>query len=183
MQPPQGEGDAPPPKKDSQTQQIADIDKENRQNEGNIDSSKQHDNELYQKDMNKASSSTCRPVATHRPKVEFSSHRINARIQFMRDHALIGKFIGIWPTERALRSWISTKWKPKGHITLHLGPKGFFIAIFNCLEDRNRILDGGPYFFNFAGLYLKGWVERFNPDKEDLNYAPVWIRLYSLPWE
>ena len=100
----------------------------------------------------------------------------------MRDHVLIGKFIGIWPTKRALRSWISTKWNPKGHITLHLGPKGFFTAVFNCLEDRNRIMDGGPYFFNSAGLFLKGWVERFNPDKEDLSYAPVWIRLHSLLW-
>jgi len=101
----------------------------------------------------------------------------------MRDHALIGKFIGIWPTEKELRSWINTKWNPKAHITLHLGPKGFFTAVFNCLEDRNRILDGGPYFFNSAGLFLKAWVERFNPDKEDLSCAPVWIRLYSLPWE
>ena len=42
---------------------------------------------------------------------------------------------------------------------------------------------GGPYFFNSAGLYLKGWVERFNPDKEYLSCAPAWIRLYSLPWE
>lgn len=55
--------------------------------------------------------------------------------------------------------------------------------MFNYLEYRNRVLDRGPYFFNSAGLYLKGWVERFNPDKEDLSCAPVWIRLYSLPWE
>lgn len=44
-------------------------------------------------------------------------------------------------------------------------------------------MEGGPYFFNSAGLFLKGWVERFNPDTEDLSCAPVWIRLYSLPWE
>ena len=99
------------------------------------------------------------------------------------DHALIGKFIGLWPNEKALRSWINAKWHPKGHITLQLGPKGFFTAIFNCLEDRNRVLDGGPYFFNAAGLFLRGWVECFNPDKEDLSWAPVWICLYSLPVE
>jgi len=64
-----------------------------------------------------------------------------------------------------------------------LGPKGFFTAVFNCLEDRNGIIDGGPYFFNVAGLYLKDWVERFNQDKEDLSWAPVWIHLYSLPLE
>lgn len=126
---------------------------------------------------------TCKPVAAERPKIELLSHWINAQIQYMRGHALIGKFIGLWPTEKALHGWIAAKWKLKGHITLQLGPKGFFMAIFNYLEDRNRVLDGGPYFFNAAGLYLRDWVERFNPDKEDLSWAPVWICLYSLPLE
>jgi len=87
----------------------------------------------------------------------------------MKDHALIGKFIGYWPTEKALQGWISAKWKPKGHVTLQLGPKGFFTAIFICIEDRNRVMDEGPYFFNSASLYLREWVERFNPDKEDFS--------------
>ena len=47
-------------------------------------------------------SATCKPVAAIRPRVEQPGHRIEARIQFMSDHALIGKFIGMWPTERAL---------------------------------------------------------------------------------
>jgi hypothetical protein len=42
-------------------------------------------------------------------------------------------------------------------------------------------MDGGPYFFNSAILYLRNWIERFNPDKEDFTWALVWIRLYSLP--
>ena len=98
----------------------------------------------------------------------------------MRDHALIRKFIGFWPTEKALYGWIATKWKPKGDVTLQLGPKGFFTAILFFLEDRYRILGEGPYFFNLAGLYLREWVARFNPDKEYLTWAPVWIRMYSL---
>lgn len=85
--------------------------------------------------------------------------------------------------EKALHGWITAKWKPKWHITLQLGPKGFFTAIFNCLEDRNRVLDGGPYFFNALGLYLRGWIKHFNPDKEDLSWALVWLGLYSLPQE
>eukprot|EP00253_Pinus_taeda_P003441 PITA_03441 len=101
----------------------------------------------------------------------------------MKDHALIVKFIGFWPIEKVMQGWIAAKWKPKGHITLQLGPKRFFTAVFNCLENRNRIIDGGLHFFNDVGLYLRYWVEIFNPDKEDLSWAPVWIRLYSLPLE
>lgn len=101
----------------------------------------------------------------------------------MQDHALIRKFIGTWPTEKALHNWIAAKWKPKGDVSLQLGPKGFFTVIFYCLEDKYRILVEGPYFFNSAGLYLRDWTPRFNPNKEDLTWAPVWIRLYSLPDE
>ena len=34
-----------------------------------------------------------------------------------------------------------------------------------------------------VGLFLRPWKERFNPDKENLMIAPVWIRMYSLPTE
>ena len=68
-------------------------------------------------------SSTCRPAAKVRPRIELPGDKIDERIQFMKDHALIGKFIGFWPTERALYGWIAAKWKPKGDVTLQLGPK------------------------------------------------------------
>ena len=72
----------------------------------------------------------------------------------MKTYTLIGKFMGIWPTEKALLNWISAKWKPKSHLDIQLGSKGFFTIIFNLLEDRDRVLEGGPYFFNSAELFL-----------------------------
>jgi hypothetical protein len=101
----------------------------------------------------------------------------------MQDHAFIGKFMGIWPMEKALNWWIKTTWKPKGQIDLKLGSKGFFTTIFSNLEDHDKVFKGGPYFFNSAGLHFRPWTERFSPEKEDFMVAPVWIRLYSLPHE
>ena len=77
----------------------------------------------------------------------------------MKNHALICKFIGIWPSEKELLKWIQTKWQPKGHIDLKLGAKGFFTVIFSNLEDKERIFEGGPYFYNNAGLFLRQWEE------------------------
>ena len=73
----------------------------------------------------------------------------------MWDSALICKFIGLWLNKKALVSWINTKWRLKGHYTLQLGSKGFFIVIFDNLEDWEKIFDGGPYFFNSTRLFLK----------------------------
>jgi hypothetical protein len=123
----------------------------------------------------------CIPLAPQAPKYVISSPRIEEQKQFMKYYALVGKFLGLWPSERDLIRWIQYWWKPKGHYELQLGSKGFFTIIFYILEDRNRIFDGGPYFFNSAGLFLRFWTEKFSPEKEYFAHAPVWIRLYSLP--
>jgi hypothetical protein len=68
-------------------------------------------------------------------------------------------------------------------VDLKLGSKGFFMTIFNLTEDRERVFQNGPYFFNSTGLYVRIWKENFSPEKEDFMTAPVWIHLYSLPQE
>ena len=93
----------------------------------------------------------------------------------MQDHALIRKFVGLQPSEKALVWWINSTWKPKGHFDLQLGSKGFFTIVFFNTEDRNRVMDGGPYFFYSEGPFLRPWKEKFCPKKEDMRVAPVWI--------
>jgi len=66
----------------------------------------------------RVSSTPCKPIAKERPRIELSGHKIDKRIEYLWDHALIGKFIGFWPTERALYGWIVAKWKPKVDVTL-----------------------------------------------------------------
>lgn len=118
--------------------------------------------------------------ATNRTIIKLLAHRINERIQFMKDHALIGNFRGFWPTIKSLRRWISSKLNPKGHIDLQLCAKGLFNVIFTYIEDKNWIMYGGPYFFNSVGLYRHNWVEHLNTYKQYLTWSLVWIRLYTL---
>jgi hypothetical protein len=125
----------------------------------------------------------CIPQAPQAPKYLISTPRIEEQKQYMRGYALVGKFLGLWPSERDLIKWIQHWWKSRGHYDLHLGSKGFFTIIFHNLEDQNRVFEGGPYFFNSAGLFLRFWTEKFSPEKEDFAHAPVWIILYSLPQE
>lgn len=80
----------------------------------------------------------------------------------MKDQALIYNFIGIWPSEKYLIKWIQLKWKPKGHIDLKLGAKGFFIVIFSSLEDKEMIFENGPFFYYNAGLFMRYWEECYN---------------------
>lgn len=99
----------------------------------------------------------------------------------MAEHAIICKFMGIWPTERALCLWIRQQWKPRGDVKLHLGAKGFFTVVFSNLEDKDRIFEGDPYFLDSAGLYMWPRKPNFVPENESFTHVPVWIRLFSLP--
>ena len=54
----------------------------------------------------------CLPKALVVPKLVIRSDRVRDYIQYMKDHALIGKFIGMWSSEKALIGWINATWKP-----------------------------------------------------------------------
>jgi hypothetical protein len=125
----------------------------------------------------------CIPQLEKPPLYRIKSTRVGEHTQFMMDHALIGKFLGLWPTEKDLARWIKEWWNPKGDYEIQLSSKGFFTIILYNLEDKDRIFDNGPYFYNSAGLFLRFWTDRFSPEQEDFSRAPVWIRLYSLPQE
>jgi hypothetical protein len=47
--------------------------------------------------------------------------------------------------------WIKDWWNPKGDYEVQLNSKGFFMIILYSLEDKDRIFDNGPYFYNSAG--------------------------------
>ena len=81
------------------------------------------------------------------PTMQVRPSKLRDHIQHMQDHALIGKFVGLQPSEKALVWWINSTWKPKGHFDLQLGSKGFFTIIFFNMEGRDRVMDVAPYFF------------------------------------
>lgn len=111
----------------------------------------------------------CLPKAKTILKLQIRPERVGEDTQYMKYHAHIGKFVGIWPVEKTLVWWINTTWKPQGHYDLQLSTKGFFTIIFSNEANKTRIFKGGPYFFNSTCLYLWLWKESFNPDKENLS--------------
>jgi hypothetical protein len=125
----------------------------------------------------------CLPRAVKKLRFLIPEKKLDEYCGYMKNHALFCKFIGIWPSEKELMKWIQTKWQPKGHIDLKLGAKGFFTVIFSNLQDKERIFEGGPYFYSNAGLFLRQWEECYNPEQEQFLAAPVWVRLFGLPMD
>jgi hypothetical protein len=123
----------------------------------------------------------CKPKTTMIPKLILEDPQTQLYRDQMKTHALICKFMGLWPTERTLCNWIKYQWKPSGEVDLHLGSKGFFTAVFMNLEDRDKVFEGGAYFHASDRLYMRPWKEKFSLEKETLKNVPLWMRLYSFP--
>lgn len=51
------------------------------------------------------------------------------------------------------------------------------------MADRNRVFEGGPYFYNQVGLFIKPWHASFNSTEEMSSRVPFWVRLPRLPLE
>jgi len=96
---------------------------------------------------------------------------------------LIGQFTGLWPSPRAIESWVQRNWKPlvlEG-IKCHFFSKVYFVFIFECIEDKNLIFRNEPYFMGPQGLYLNKWTPEFDPTQDVPSTVPVCVCLPHLP--
>lgn len=50
----------------------------------------------------------CLPKSSVIPEMTIKSDGLDSHIQYMKDHMLIEKFVGMWPPKKALIWWINT---------------------------------------------------------------------------
>jgi hypothetical protein len=115
----------------------------------------------------------CKPKTIMIPKVILEDLQMQLYRDQMKRHALICKFMGLWPTKRKFHNWIKYHWKPNREVKLHLGSKVFFTAIFMNQEDRDRVFEGGLYFHASARVYMRPWKENFSLEKETFKKVSI----------
>ena len=81
-------------------------------------------------------------------------------------HALIYKFLGFRIPFSTLEAWIQRSWHIEGDMDIILVANSYFMVIFLNIADRNRVFEGGPYFYNQVGLFIKPWHVGFNSAEE-----------------
>lgn len=71
--------------------------------------------------------------------------------------ALVGYYAGGTPTLSYMRKFVTEQWKHVGRPTLLGHDNGWLIVHFQCVEDRDAILRGGPWTIENQALILKQW--------------------------
>ncbi|XP_057834982.2 uncharacterized protein LOC131045412 [Cryptomeria japonica] len=104
-------------------------------------------------------------------------------VEYYSKHSLYCKFLGLRVSLQFLENWAQKVWEPEGEMEVTLLANNFFMVTFLCMADRNRVFEGGPYFYNQVGLFVKPWHVGFNPSEELPNRVLVWVRLPRFPIE
>lgn len=98
---------------------------------------------------------------------------------FLAQNVVICRFNGFWPKFDALHQWIFSTWIPNCEI--YLCPKGFFIVRFITKQERDNIINQGPWFWGNAGLFITPWFPDFDANTMVVSTMPFWVRLHNLP--
>nr|POE88721.1 hypothetical protein CFP56_39220 [Quercus suber] len=97
--------------------------------------------------------------------------------------ALIVKVFGRTVGYSYLTFKINELWKPAAKMDcVDLG-RDFFLIRFNCADDFDKVLKGGPWFIGGHFLAIRPWEPYFKASEAKLTSVAVWIRFPELPIE
>ncbi|GLJ16079.1 hypothetical protein SUGI_0267740 [Cryptomeria japonica] len=111
--------------------------------------------------------------------VELSTDAWKDSLSFLSDKALFVKWGGIWLTFSRFRNWCDKNWG-EGMDLKTLG-NGYYLVVCSITQDRDWIIENGPFFIKGKGLNISAWTPNFNPCEATIEKTLIWIKLLGLP--
>lgn len=98
-------------------------------------------------------------------------------------NTLIGNFIGRIPSFNYVKEMTVKLWNLKGEVETVLLESGIFVFRFTCEEDKQKILEHGPWTVARRPLLLRAWSPDANMERINMKTIPVWVSLPGLPFQ
>ncbi|XP_019225431.1 PREDICTED: uncharacterized protein LOC109207009 [Nicotiana attenuata] len=95
--------------------------------------------------------------------------------------AIIVYIIGESPSVGAMERFIVVQWNFAAKPKVYYHNEGYFVILFNSMDDKNVVLYSGPYTMGVKPLILKSWTEDFDLYNEVLKTIPLWVSFPNLP--
>lgn len=112
------------------------------------------------------------------PVINLSS-RERERLHHPCKSTLIVKLLGKRLSFPILKKKIEQAWARSAAVQIIYVGNDFFFVRFNCLEDYDFALTGGPWLFFDHYLTVCAWEPNFNPFESKISKLAVWARF---PW-
>lgn len=90
----------------------------------------------------------CLERCSERPRLVIPPEMIAKDVEYFSKHSLYCKFLGMRVSLQFLENWAQGTWALEGEMEIMFLANNYFMVTFNCMEDRNRVFEGGSYFYN-----------------------------------
>jgi hypothetical protein len=99
------------------------------------------------------------------PQLDLPSLELRKKSLIFSERDLVGKFIGLWPSQKFVEAWVAKKWplKINGQTIPFSYGHGYFMFLFLNNEETYVLFIFGSYFMGFRGMYLSPWTFEFKP--------------------
>ncbi|GJT00876.1 zinc knuckle CX2CX4HX4C containing protein, partial [Tanacetum coccineum] len=96
------------------------------------------------------------------------------------NNTLYGYFIGKRLAFPLVENYVKNTWAKFGlrHV---MHKNGFFFFQFSTREGMEKVLESGPWLVRFVPLILNIWSPNAKLTKDEVNLAPVWVKLHNVP--
>nr|XP_025647686.1 uncharacterized protein LOC112742662 [Arachis hypogaea] len=95
-------------------------------------------------------------------------------------NAIVIKVLGKNFSYTAITHRLKGVWRTKGGYEVLDVDFGYFLVKFDLLEDREKVLLGGPWMITGSYVAVKPWSSSFRPCENTFGSTMVWIRITGL---
>ncbi|XP_019238403.1 PREDICTED: uncharacterized protein LOC109218493 [Nicotiana attenuata] len=95
--------------------------------------------------------------------------------------AVVMYVIGVAPSIGTMERFIASNWNFAAKPRVYYHNEGYFVVLFNTIEDKNEVLYTGPHTIGNKPIILKSWTADFNFYDEVLKEIPLWVSFPNLP--
>lgn len=95
--------------------------------------------------------------------------------------AIILYVIGTSPSTGTMERFIASQWNFASKPKVYYHNEGYFVILFNTMEDKNEVLYSEPHTIGNKPIILKSWSADFNFYDEVLKTIPLWVSFPNLP--
>ncbi|XP_056695032.1 uncharacterized protein [Spinacia oleracea] len=115
----------------------------------------------------------------HKPPVQIDLDDIVDEVNFWQS-AIVCYVIGANPPQHVMDGYVHRVWGKMGVDKVSLIGRGIYLVRFLTMENCEKVLKGGPQFFDSKPLIIKPWSQDVNCAKETIKTLPIWIKLPGL---
>nr|XP_016491468.1 PREDICTED: uncharacterized protein LOC107811113 [Nicotiana tabacum] len=93
---------------------------------------------------------------------------------------LIGYVLGDTPYEKSMESYVESVWDFVNRPQIIYHQEGYYVFRFTTVEERDAVMQAGPYSYHNKPFILQNWKRDFHFDPKCITTIPLWIHLPSL---